>query len=113
MNTSMKNILPEHFQVHCGMGMLTVEDVFDFGGRTTPRCCDHKVADVIGQRETGLMSDGERVHNLGRYDCVRDAFPPLQSDALGGNRFKTSAIVQPVGFRIPQNRIDIQQIVPQ
>jgi hypothetical protein len=109
----VKNILPEHFELRCGVSNLAVENVFDFGCRTTPRCCDHERADVVGQRKTRLISDREHVHNLGRKDCFRDTFRPLQADALGSNRFETSAIVQPVVCRIPENRIDVQQIVPQ
>lgn len=113
MRTPVKNILPEHFQLRRGMGNLTVEDVFDLGRRTATRRCNYKGADVISKREAGLMSDCEHVHDLGGYDCFGYAFRTLQADALDGDGFQTSAIVQAVGLGIPENRIDIQEIVPQ
>lgn len=48
-----------------------------------------------------------RNHGLG-YSLV-----PLQPDALRRDGLQTSTIVQSVGLGIPQNRIDIEKIMPQ
>ena len=95
------------------MGNLAVKNVFDLGLRTATRRSHHKRTDVIRQREAGLICDREDVHDLGGYDYFGYAFRSLQADALGSNGLQTSAIVQTVGLRIPENRIDVQEIVPQ
>ena len=51
--------------------------------------------------------------NLGRNHGLGYALTPLQPDPFRRNGLQASAIVQAVGLRIPQNRIDIEKVMPQ
>lgn len=95
------------------MGNFPLENRFDLGCITSGRSSRHKSANLFGEREIRFVGNGENVRDLGGDDFLGNAVATLESDALRSDGFQAPAVVQAIGFRFPQNSVDVEKVVPE
>ena len=95
------------------MGNLSLKNPLDVSWSAALRCLRDERANLSGEGKVGFVGHGENVRDLGSNNFFGYAFAAFEADPLGGDGLQAAAIVQPVGFRVPKNGVDIEKIVPQ
>jgi len=93
------------------MRNLAVKNILNLGGWTTARGCGYERTHIFGEREVRLVGDRQYMSDLRDDHGSGYAFLSLQPDTFGDDGLEAAAIVEAVGLRIPENRIDVEQIV--
>lgn len=92
---------------------LSFQNSVDVGFRALPRCLRHKRSEFLREGKLGFAGYRQHVRNLRRNELTGDTFGRGQADLTRGDSLQASAVVQLVGCRIPEDRVDIQEVVPQ